>query len=44
MEHKNIAFIGAGNMVKAIVSGLVAGATRHLASQQRHLQKQDVGR
>ncbi|EGA69291.1 pyrroline-5-carboxylate reductase [Vibrio sinaloensis DSM 21326] len=25
MEHKKIAFIGAGNMVKAIVSGLVAG-------------------
>ncbi|GLT17142.1 pyrroline-5-carboxylate reductase [Vibrio zhanjiangensis] len=25
MEHKNIAFIGAGNMVKAIVSGLIAG-------------------
>ena len=25
MEHKNIAFIGAGNMVKAIVSGLVTG-------------------
>ncbi|MCG9680074.1 pyrroline-5-carboxylate reductase [Vibrio sp. Isolate24] len=25
MEHKNIAFIGAGNMVKAIVSGLVSG-------------------
>ena len=24
MEHKKIAFIGAGNMVKAIVSGLVA--------------------
>ncbi|MCU8483256.1 NAD(P)-binding domain-containing protein, partial [Vibrio vulnificus] len=24
MEHKNIAFIGAGNMVRAIVSGLVA--------------------
>jgi len=24
MEHKKIAFIGAGNMVRAIVSGLVA--------------------
>ncbi|WP_195744875.1 NAD(P)-binding domain-containing protein, partial [Vibrio parahaemolyticus] len=24
MEHKKIAFIGAGNMVRAIVSGLAA--------------------
>ncbi|MDW2459096.1 NAD(P)-binding domain-containing protein, partial [Vibrio sp. 1249-1] len=24
MEHKKLAFIGAGNMVRAIVSGLVA--------------------
>ncbi|WP_195744668.1 NAD(P)-binding domain-containing protein, partial [Vibrio parahaemolyticus] len=24
MEHKKIAFIGAGNMVRAIVSGLMA--------------------
>lgn len=28
MQHRNITFIGAGNMARAIIAGLVAGGIR----------------